>query len=328
MGIPADIIKFFFRKLPDFGSINAATTGDFINSNYRYESKVEEVLILCQQLEALGYLIPWSNPQDGPLVKRYYAPKFNQGDASYGVYDFQVFGFPLIRQHFSESVIAILPLKKNGDDDIGSAFLMESNYLVTASHCIMGMKQVIIKGLNTEETKIENIWIPANDEIDLAIIKFNHKPFPNAHEFQTQEGHLLDEVMTMGYPPVPNFDAILVAETAKIAAVANLTLKSTTGEIIAHEAAYRTGQNYFLISARIKGGNSGGPVIGKHGRVIGVVTEYSGGDDSSNLVPDTLGFGVVTPVKTLETFLNECQKNSDKVQSLNFQTIEGGFRLL
>ena len=323
MDIAADIIKFFYRELPDFGGINAATTADFINSYLGYPGKLEDILKYCQQLEALGYLIPYFNPQDSALDKRYYAPKFDQRDASYGVYGFKIFGFPLIRQRFSESVIALIPTKADGDDDIGSAFLMESNYLVTARHCIIGMKQVIIQGLNTEETQIENIWIPADDKIDLAIIKFNQKPFSNAYEFQTQKGHLLDEVMTMGYPPIPNFDAILVAETAKIAAV----LKSTTGEIIAHEAAYRTRQNYFLISARIKGGNSGGPVIGKDGRVIGVVTEYSSGGDSSNPVADTLGFGVVTPVETLETFLEESLNFSDKVKNLAFEMLEDGFRL-
>lgn len=323
MGVAANILEFFHRELPDFGGINAATTGDFINDNPRYKEIWVDILILCQQLEALGYLIPYFNPEDGALVKRYYAPKFDQRDALYGVYDFKVFGFPSIRTKFLESVIALIPTRPDGDEDIGSAFLIESNYLVTASHCIIGMKQVIIKGLDTEAIKIENIWIPADDEIDLAIIKFNQKPFRNAYGFQIEKGYLLDEVMTMGYPPVPNFDAILVAETAKIVAI-----KSTTGEIIAHEAAYRTGQNYFLISARIKGGNSGGPVIGKHGRVIGVVTEYNGGGDSSNPVADTLGFGVVTPIETLETFLEESQKNSDKVKSLNFEMIEGGFKLI
>ena len=312
-----EVIKFFYRKLPEFGGIDTVTTGDFLNKNYYYRYNKEELFILCQKLEFLGYLIPYFNPQDPPLVKRYYGSHFIEEDASYGVYDFEVHGFPLIHKRFSESVIAITPTKIEQEEcRIGSAFLMRDNYIITARHCIAEMKKVQFSGLDTSKSAIINIWIPNDNRMDLAVVKFQNNPFPNAKQFEIQNGHILDEIMTMGYPPVPTFDQILMAETAKITSEIVVPLKATTGEIIANEKSYLTQQIYLLISARIKGGNSGGPVIGRHGRVVGVVTEEIVVDDSNEPKPDTLGFGVVTPAETLKIFLEECEKGSEQIRDL------------
>lgn len=56
---------------------------------------------------------------------------------------------------------------------------------------------------------------------------------------------------------------------------------------------------YFIINARVKGGNSGGPVINKSGKVVGTIFQLpmdtQGGSDGGRY--DLMGFGVCFPSK-------------------------------
>lgn len=90
----------------------------------------------------------------------------------------------------------------------------------------------------------------------------------------------------MGYPPVPGFDTFLVAETARIS-----YLKSSVGQIVGKQESYLDKHNYFLINARVKGGSSGCPVIGRDGKVRGVVVQQ--GQNEGTL--DILGYGIALP---------------------------------
>jgi serine protease Do len=122
----------------------------------------------------------------------------------------------------------------------------------------------------------------------------------------------------MGYPPIKGFDSILVAETAKIAGY----LQSTTGKIVGHEESYLDRQAYLLITARVKGGNSGGPVISSEGMVCGIVAQLPADENGA----DTLGYAVVIPITTLKHILENCSNSSEQVQSLRFTLNENGFK--
>ena len=110
-----------------------------------------------------------------------------------------------------------------------------------------------------------------------------------------KQAEILDDILTMGYPPIKGFDSVLVAETAQVAGY----LQSTTGEVVGNEVSYLDGQPYLLITARVKGGNSGGPVISREGKVVGIVAQLPASDSG----PDTLGYAAVIPITTLEALL-------------------------
>lgn len=90
--------------------------------------------------------------------------------------------------------------------------------------------------------------------------------------------------------------------------------------MVAQEKSYLDDQLYLLISARVKGGNSGGPVIGLAGKVVGVVAQLSAEAEGR---PDILGYGVVIPTPTLEQLLNN-RTNSDLVEAHPFTNNEDG----
>jgi serine protease Do len=129
---------------------------------------------------------------------------------------------------------------------------------------------------------------------------------------------LLDEVLTMGYPHILGFPPVLIAATAHIAA----SLKSTVGQVVAQEQSYLDGQQYLLISARVKGGNSGGPVIDREGKVVGVVAQLSA-EAEDRL--DILGYGVVTPATTLRRLLDNCT-NPNLAETYPLTPTDVGFK--
>ena len=58
----------------------------------------------------------------------------------------------------------------------------------------------------------------------------------------------------------------------------------------------------YLITAKIRGGNSGGPVINKEGMVVAVATGISAGEGLSD---DNIGYGMAYPIQAAEAMLSE-----------------------
>lgn len=76
-------------------------------------------------------------------------------------------------------------------------------------------------------------------------------------------------------------------------------------KLLTNATAYRTQMDCFLINARVKGGNSGGPVINKEGKVVGTVVAlpYDLESDSSNPRYDIMGYGQCLPSKYIEELM-------------------------
>jgi len=57
-------------------------------------------------------------------------------------------------------------------------------------------------------------------------------------------------------------------------------------------------QDFLLFNARVKGGNSGGPIINKHGLVTGMLVQIPiSSEDSSKI--DNLGYGIAVTGQSL-----------------------------
>jgi serine protease Do len=84
---------------------------------------------------------------------------------------------------------------------------------------------------------------------------------------------------------------------------------------MAEAKSYLDNQNYLLISARVKGGNSGGPVINRRGEVVGLIT----GDLETSGKADWLGFAAAIPSTEILSFLKEVELGNVEVRDLKFQ---------
>lgn len=221
-----------------------------------------------------------------------------------------VFGFRYIYEDFKKYVLPIEFTDSNKDKSLGTGFLY-SRGLITARHCIEGAQRIAIKGISDIDLKTAKFKVPKNDQLDILFIEFE-RPIHDTLMF-SQETNILDEVMTLGYPRIPGFHSFLTAENA----IVSSRYTTSVGQIVANAQDIWIKERLFLITAKIKGGNSGGPVISKDGSIVGVSVNLSQGDGDY----DNLGYGTVIPVKFVDELVGSEASNyldTSKIEFVNF----------
>jgi len=324
MGLPTDLVTFFDpmrqagQDVPS--TLQPHSLGDFFGvHNYDYRLMWEAASI-CRRLVDAGVLTAAGTGKGSPpLSECYWANSVRPEKVTSPLFEFLAYGFPAIHQHFSPAVLAIILEKENGDADIGTGFLLNNRMIATARHCIENMPSIIIKGWSPQVASIAAIYAYEDPKVDLAILSFSSDPLPGTPGFSVGTPSILDNVLTMGYPQIPGFDAPLIAETSQIAAV----IKSSIGVVVSLAQSYLDSQDYLLLSARVKGGNSGGPVISRKGEVVGIVTHFPAEEHGR---PDLLGYAAALPSIVITDLLNEVAQESTLVAHFNFWGTDTGFR--
>lgn len=205
---------------------------------------------------------------------------------------------------------------------MGSAFLIEGNKILTARHCILGHtpeEALSIELLGIDPRTIQVIFVPTDSRRDIAVMICDDSVARERNALRLGTASVLDEVMALGYPPIPGFLNLLTALRARVAGDLSEYLHSTTGEVAAHEKSYLTRMRTHLMSARVKGGSSGGPVLNKRGEVIGLISALPSSDSEEI---DRLGFGAAIASSEIKVFLSEVADGSDHVGQVNFQVHE------
>ena len=131
-------------------------------------------------------------------------------------------------------------------------FVSDAGYLITAHHVIAGLTD--IKVVMSPRQVLRARTVKVDEGSDLALLKVDAiTPFVYlSHSNGVPAGM---DVITMGYPQV---------------SVLGITTKVTRG-IVNSERGMRDDPNSFQFSAEVQKGNSGGPLIGPGGMVVGVV---------------------------------------------------------
>lgn len=268
------------------------------------EKMVEDSLLMRIKPNAMmsimtEYLAVHSVNSSNPQV-------FNM-DLNYGTYDFKYRGFTYTYNYFKESVVPIAGKKVNGDEDNGTAYYIGENRFVTAAHCVEGLERFnLLKPDGTPYTLRAVLFAAgqSTDEYDLAVIVTDE--LPTCQPLWLGAPAVLADVLVMGYPPIPGLNPVLTAETASVASYNKFQRKAVVGQVVADADTYFNRLDYFLVSARVKGGNSGSPVINGEGRVVGTVIQLpfdsEGGFDGKRF--DIMGFGVCLPSKYVDGLLS------------------------
>ncbi len=131
----------------------------------------------------------------------------------------------------------------------------------------------------------------------------------------SENAEVLDEVMTMGFPKIAGFHNFLTAENATVSS----RFTASIGQIASTAEDIWIREKLFLITAKIKGGNSGGPVLNKNGSVVGVAVSLSEGEGNY----DELGYGTVIPIRFLDELINREDKvylGIDKIEFKDFES--------
>jgi serine protease Do len=218
-----------------------------------------------------------------------------------------IFGFPWIYDQLGQSVLPIAHVsRENGVSSLGTVFVTGPSTLLTASHCVTGASSLAIRDVERDALASARFYVSKSDAIDLAQIEFPGRPFEGKPPIYPEEPAILDEVMALGYPDVSGFIPALAAEKAAISAHLSAvrgTVASTPLEIWAREAL-------LLITARVRGGFSGGPVLNEKGQYVGIVSRGAHNEVSDNAASavhqyDNLGYGTVIPEPVIRSFLED-----------------------
>lgn len=212
-------------------------------------------------------------------------------------YNSCVYGFEYIYRHYKERTFPVIATTENGQS-MGSCFRIYQG-IATAKHCLTDGSPIAIRGYSKELLEKCPVFVSENPDIDIAFIQTGEVYLHN-----NAEPRVLDNVLVMGYPKIPLFLDFCTGEKANISAIADLRLTPTIGSIAAEGEIYfpKNLPQMLLVTAKMKGGNSGGPVINEDGYVVGIAT---GIPDGEGLSDDHVGYGVAYPIQVLDEILKE-----------------------
>lgn len=318
-----DIIRYFdSMKHPGYDKIYPKCILNFCvgqgeNAKGALKVNPEIVVSICEKLCSHHILMRIESDNgfghsNNYIVNRNPDISFESGSMYYNYVNSIVYGFNYIYRVYHNMVVPIVYENQSGDYSIGTGFKF-LNGIATAKHCILGAKSIAIKDYSSDELKDKVIFINQNPDVDVAFICVNKKS--NNYTY-FRDAQIMEDILVMGYPKIPGFTDFLTAEKATISAIAESRIIPTVGEVTAIADNYLSKIKLMLITAKIKGGNSGGPVINSEGFIVGISCQMPAFEGDY----DDLGYGVATPISELISAINST-KTLD-VSKINFRNFD------
>lgn len=286
-------------------------------------SKALRIQKICNQLIDEGLLIMYQGSSVPFLFdKKYVSYPLIPGrqddainDLHYGAFDFKYNGFPFVREAFENSVVPIVGVHEDGKEDMGTAYCIGGNLFVTAAHCVKDLKCFNLLKPDGNIYEIRELLFSRDTDTyvyDLSVIVLGEDA--NCKPFLMADPEILDQVLTIGFPQIPGFLTIQTAETASISTYIQGERKASLGEVVADKGktVFSRELDNFIITSRVKGGNSGSPVINECGKVVGTVFQIpfddTGGSDVGRY--DLMGYGICLPSKYVRRILDSPRREN------------------
>jgi serine protease Do len=249
MPLATEIVKFFVLD-PDRRGQPVKTIDDLADSRlgWQQELDISEVFRICSALEKEGYLISGTTVHPHPIVGRTFVSfHFDERRAAYGEYEFAAHGFHRIREHFQRAVMPVVVEKGDGTPDIGTCFLAGNCHnLVTARHVVENKSRVDIRGTNGKFITLHSLKVPRSNHLDVAVMVVAQSAMDGLPFLRFAPSNVLDEVLSMGYPPIPGFEAAQISDITSI----NSRLRASEGRIVARGESYLQSEEFLLSMPR------------------------------------------------------------------------------
>ena len=211
-------------------------------------------------------------------------------------FDCKYRGFSYTRDLYLDSVRPIVGTNMDGNPDSGTVFKVSPNVFVTAKHCVEDLKYFNVIDSEEKPIGLKEVVLSENEDLDIALIVMEESV--SGRVFHLSEPHVLEDIMVMGYPPISGMLPVLISEKGQMVAA----MKSTIGTNVGETKDYLKNLDCFLISARVKGGSSGSPVINEFGKVCGIVVSLPNDIKNPDRI-DLMGYGACLPSIYIEEML-------------------------
>ena len=162
----------------------------------------------------------------------------------------------------------------------GTGFMVSKNgHLITNNHVIQGCQEVRV----SRADKTVKLKVVKSDKVnDIALLKGNLKP-KKIFSFSKKDPKLLQEIYVAGYPFGKSLSSSVKVTKGIVSSLSGL------------------GDNYsqIQIDAAIQPGNSGGPILNKNGKVVGVAVSKLDAKmvlKNFGVIPEDTNFGIKSNV--------------------------------
>ena len=177
-------------------------------------------------------------------------------------------------------------LNNPNPDYRATGFLIDGKgFIVTNAHVVNRMKTIYVENNKGEYFAAQTVYSDINT--DLAVLKINDTAYKTMYNIpysiNKSNSDLGEQIFTLGYPR-----NVIVYGEGYVSAKSGNEDDSTA----------------YQVSVSVNPGNSGGPVLNKHGEIIGIIT-------SKNSIADGVVFA--TKSKNIYALLDALKKSGDTV---------------